>query len=510
MIAAVTRGTPAAEESSTVPLQPRINAGSVMRAISWMAVGHTLSQLAWFGSLLVLAALVPPADFGAFAAAIVVIGVALLLTEGGTGGSLIASRDVTRGQLRHAALLNLAIGLGLCTVLVAGASVIVRTIATSSDPAVLRALSASIAFTAVAVVPMSLIQRVLMFKHYTVVTATAALVASIIAVLAAVMDAGVWALVARQVVYAGVIAVLGWWAAREIIARMPRSRARSKFWVRPPGAGSFLALASANLVALNLDYFIVGNRTDAQQLGLYALAFMLAFAPLTNFAWKLGTVFFPAASATEELATVARRTLRALRLMSLFLLPLLAPAVMLAPAVVGATLGDEWAGMVVPFQLLVVAGVGHAVINVFGDSLSGTGNIRLHAALQLVMCVVLAPALLILVDADGIRGAAIAHLLVFAVVGASYVALGARRLGIRVAAVGGALGPVAVPVLGQVAATAGAGVALAAAGLHGPGVAAIATLAGLAALVVLFRRGSWRPLEEAGVIVRAALDRGAR
>jgi hypothetical protein len=126
------------------------------------------------------------------------------------------------------------------------------------------------------------------------------------------------------------------------------------------------------------------------------------------------------------------------------------------------------------------------------------------------MCVVLAPAMLILVDVDGIRGAAIAHLFVFAVVGTSYVVLGAHRLGIRVAAVGQSLGPVALPVLGQVAATAGVAVGLAAAGLHGPGVAATATLTGLAALVVLFRRGSWRPLEEAGVIVRAALDRGAQ
>ena len=81
-------------------------------------------------------------------------------------------------------------------------------------------------------------------------------------------------------------------------------------------------LALTDFVALNADFLVVGNLTRPPSLGLYSLAFTLAFAPVTQVSWQVGRVLFPAAAATSDPATVGRRTLVSLRMLALLLLPL--------------------------------------------------------------------------------------------------------------------------------------------------------------------------------------------
>jgi O-antigen/teichoic acid export membrane protein len=470
-----------------------------------MAVGHVVSQVAWFGSLIVLATLVPPRSFGTFTASIVVIAVAMLLIEAGTRGTIVVSRRLTQAQLRTSVLLNVGAGVAFAGILAAGAAPLVGAILSGADPDVLRALSVSVVFNALSIVPLAILQRAMLFKRHSACVSAAALGASALAVTAALLGAGVWALVARQVSYGVLVSLLGWWSVRDLLPRADPDEARTSLMERRRGAGSFFGLAAASLVAFNLDYVVVGNATDAHRLGLYSLAFMLAFAPLTNFSWKIGTVLFPAAAGTSDLAIVVGRTLRAAQLMSLVLLPGLVPAVVLAPWLLPGVLGQDWRAIVVPFQILLVAGVGHAIVNVIGESLAGTGNIKLHAWLHVVMCVTLAPAMLALVEVDGIRGAAIAHLIVFAIVASGYAVLGGRRLGITVRALGSALAPVARPVAGQALASGLLVLALGAVDVHGAVNALVATLGGVAVAVAIFRAGPWQPWAEAKELLRAAI-----
>jgi O-antigen/teichoic acid export membrane protein len=143
------------------------------------------------------------------------------------------------------------------------------------------------------------------------------------------------------------------------------------------GALWFFLLAATDFVALSVDAVVVGHSRGAAQLGFYSLAFTLPFAPLTNFAWQIGEVIFPAAAQTPLLPGV---------------------------------LPQEWKAMVVPFQILVAVGVGHAILVALGDSLSGVGAISWRARLHLVWSLAMIVALVALVRLDGITGATLAHL----------------------------------------------------------------------------------------------------
>ena len=243
------------------------------------------------------------------------------------------------------------------------------------------------------------------------------------------------------------------------------------------------------------------------QLGLYSLAFTLAFAPLTQFSWRLGTVLMPTAAATADLELVGRRTVRAMRFTGLLFFPLMLPAVILAPLLVPLLFGGQWSEMVVPLQILLPVGTCWAVIAIAAEALAGSGSVDLHARLLIGWTTVLVPSLVLLVNLDGIRGAAIAHLVVLIPAGGGYLLLGARRLGLGRAGLLRPLVDFVGPVLAQVAA------ALAVTGLltvvgapAGPTRIAAALAAGAAAAAVLLLRGGG-PLPDARALVKAILDR---
>ena len=115
-------------------------------------------------------------------------------------------------------------------------------------------------------------------------------------------------------------------------------------------------------------------------------------------------MLFSAAAATADPDQLRRQLAKALRISALLLLPMVPPAVALAPSIVPALLGPEWRSMVVPLQLLVIVGVAQALANIVGEFLSGTGHIAVRTKITLAWAVAMVVALQILARADVRRG----------------------------------------------------------------------------------------------------------
>jgi O-antigen/teichoic acid export membrane protein len=408
------------------------------------------------------------------------------LMEAGTRGSIIVAPRVTRNNVITAVAANVGAGALLSGLIVVLAVPMARTFAHGGNTRVLQILGLSVVLYAPAIVPLALLEKRLQFKRRAGVQATAAVSASSLAVVAAVFGAGVWALVIRQLLFQALLAVGGWIAARRLLP--PRDPERGPRWARlkRQGAVAFMLFSLTDFVVFNADYLIVGHLTNVAQLGLYSLAFSIAFAPVTQFSSQLGSVLFPAAAASDA-GTRSRRTVVAVRLACFVLLPLIPVAIALAAVVVPAVLGARWSGMVPPFQILIVVGVAHAIVNIIGDALSGSGHIAFRARLNVVWMFAMLAALVVLVRADGIRGASLAHLIVYGPVAVVYGVHGMRLLGSGPGRLARALRPVAACIAAQALVTeallrllptAGASPAAAAVGASAVGLAA-----GLACLV---------------------------
>ena len=483
----------------------------VARAVSWVTVGHVVSQGLWLASLLLLAALLAPRDFGTLASAMVLVNLAGLLVDSGTRGSLVAKPQLTRADLRGAVVVNGAIGLAATAAIALAAGPAVRAFAGGGDVAAVRVLSVGVLLYALGISAFALLQKRLHLKGYAAANIASAVISSLVAVAAALLGAGVWALVARQLLSMGLLSLFAWIAARRVMppAEADTSAAGGRWLaLRQPQWGGFFVLAVSDFVVLNADVFVVGSLTEAEGLGLYSLAFTLAFAPLTQIAWQVGRVLFPAAAATPELHDVGRRTLVSLRLMALLLLPFVPVVIALAP-LLPEVLGSRWAPVVVPFQLLVVAGVGHALLSVIGESLSGTGNVSLRARVNAVWALAMVGALVLAVSAYGIRGAALAHLVLLVPFAAVYFTVAARRLGLDARGIVGALAPVLAPVGLQAVATLAAVAAGLAVGLGPAPAGAVGALAGVVVVSAALLRLPSSPVAEARTVLAEGLRRPA-
>src|SRR4051794_3299492 len=472
--------------SKVAAVESRIRGGGVLAGMSWAAAGNLVGQVAWFGSLLVLCALLPPRSLGVVAIGMVIANASNLLQDAGTRGAIVTSEHLTETFVRRAVVRNVGTGLALTAACALLARPISDHFASGQTPGVLVVLVLTVAIRAFSIVPLAVLQRTLHFREHAAVNAASMGLGSVVAVVAAALGAGVWALVLRQLVYSTALP-LGAWAAARRPLRAELERSRGGDVVAPARGSWFLVLAVMDFVAFNSDSVIVGNVSGAARLGLYSLAFTLAFAPLTQFSWQIGRVLFGAA-AGDDPAAVKRRTLRSMTASGLLLVPAVPAAFALAPVLLPRLLGEEWRGMVVPFEILLCVGVGHAVVNVVGESLSGAGGIAFRARVHCFWAAATVVALVILVRADDIRGAAIAHAVVFVPLATAYLVPGARMLGIGGSELGRALRGVGVTLVVQAAVTAVVLGALNALDASPVLAAAVAAAAGLLAAVVVLRR----------------------
>ncbi len=408
--------TPAGE-----PTRREASLPVVARGMSWVGGGQVISQLAWFGSLFLIAGLVQPRAFGSVTIAMVMIQVAWLVVGSGTRGSFVVSRSITRGQLWYASGVNVASGLAIGLLVMLMGARVIHILAPGANTLVLQILAFSVAIYGVSIVPLALLQKELYFKHHAAANAGAAALSSVIAVVAALMGAGVWALVGRQILFQALLAGFAWvWARRLLPAPSAVGRTGRRALARPEGAAWFFGLALIAFAALNVDYIIVGRFTDVAQLGLYSLAFTIAFAPMTQFAWQIGKVLFPTAARTEELGILATRSGKAVRLTAAMLFPFVPPAIVLAPILLPGLLGPAWRPMVVPCQILLVAGIAHAVLAIIREFMLGSGSVRFCVRVDAVWLLGMTVGLYCGVRLAGIEGAAIAHVVLVLPLAAAY------------------------------------------------------------------------------------------
>ncbi len=474
--------------------------------MSWKMANVVVGQGLWYASLFVLAILVPPHAFGVVAVAAVIINLTILFMSSGIGGSLIIARVLDARAVRREVIRTTATGIVLTLLFAALATPIAHKFAKGSDPNALRALAPVVALIAVAIVPNALLMKHLQFKRIAFISISASAAGAVAAVIAAALGAGVWALVIRLGLYQVLAAVLIWVAAADLFPRGhntgPPSRPRQ-------GARAFLAIAVASFIAWEGDTMVVAGSTNTTQVGFYALAFSLAYAPLSQVSWTIGSVLLPAVASTREPGAVRRQALKALRLMALLLLPLLPVSIALAPGLIPTLLGTKWTGAVVPFQILVIVGVGQGIINMLGEVFAGAGGASLHrrAHTDVVWAIATLAAIAVGVQLDGIRGAATAHVITFSCLAAAYVLWVSRTIGIGPGRIAADLRQIIGCVLVQAVVTAALVVGLRSVGASSLAAGLAGAAGGVLALALMLRAVAPELVKEGRSAISAAVGR---
>jgi O-antigen/teichoic acid export membrane protein len=165
-------------------------------------------------------------------------------------------------------------------------------------------------------------------------------------------------------------------------------------------------------MADNVDYFFIGRYLNAQQLGYYTKAFDLMRLPQRRITRSINSVMFAAFARVQDRPEKVRAGFeKAVLVVSLVSYPLLIGMLIVAREFVEVVFGEKWLPMVLPLQIMCIAGVLRSIDPFLNSVVTATGFVRHSAYRRLVEFILLAIACYIGVQ-YGIAGVAIAVVIV--------------------------------------------------------------------------------------------------
>lgn len=337
------------------PNPPEALGSRAASSVAWLTLQTWVAKVGGFVTVVILARLLTPTDFGLVAIATTVVPVVYLIADLGFGTYLMQSDRMDRVVASTAFWYSALSGLALAGLLIVLSPLLEALFGVAGVGPVIASMSPAVVFVSLAAVPIALLRRGMRFRALAVQAGTAAITAQFVAIVLALIGAGVWALVAQVCVSQGVTLVMAWvsarwWPSRDF--RWPEFRTMLAFGSKVVGINAIEMIRQWG------ENAIISNVLGAAALGKLSVAQRLvqtsqevagaAIAPVS-------TVVF--AQVREDSNRLQRGYDRALGLSYLVIAPALTAVLVTAPALVPLLFGAQWAESVGPAQALSVAAV---------------------------------------------------------------------------------------------------------------------------------------------------------
>ncbi len=313
------------------------------------------------GSLMVLARLLDPKDFGLVGMVTATTGVFSLFKDAGLSMVTIQRPTITNEEVSTLFWLNMLVGLVLGVLSFAMAPILVMFY---HEPAlfwVTAALATGFVFNAAGVQHSALLQRDMRFGTLSVVEILAQLASTGLGIGMALADYGYWALVGMAVIQPTIsTAIL--WTTTAWVPGMPHRGVGVGAMVRFGGTATLNGLVM--YIAYNLEKVLLGRFWGAEALGMYGRAYQLINIPSENLNAATGGVLFAVLSRLQD--DPKRFKNYFLKIYSLILslsLPATIACALFAEDIIYLVLGPKWKDAVIIFQLLTPTILVFALIN---------------------------------------------------------------------------------------------------------------------------------------------------
>ena len=323
---------------------------NILSGVFWQYFQRIGNQLVHVIVSIVLARLLVPEDFGTIALVGVFITISNIFIDSGFGNALIQKKSIDELDCSSIFYLNLVVALSLYIVIFALAPIVATYYDNSLVCPVLRVQALQIIIMAFYCVQNSLLNRKMLFKQNFKINIVATVVSSVVGIVLAFCNFGVWSLVASQLslqlsVVVGLWTIVKWYPRKHF----SMSRIKEMFSYSSRILGGQLIIVLCN----NIYNIVIGKRYSAADLGYYNRGQLLPTTMVDNAATSINSVMFPALSKLqddhERHLSVFRRTERMLSFFVFLLVSLLIP---LSSDIIYVLLGEKWLPAT-PFMQLV-------------------------------------------------------------------------------------------------------------------------------------------------------------
>jgi O-antigen/teichoic acid export membrane protein len=334
------------------------------RGVRWVGAARLVAEITTFGSIIILARIVPPASFGRAMVALIVFQLAQGPGTQGIAAPIVRRKHISIAHVRAALTFSLIIGLLGTGVALLFAATLATLIFDHETAVLIAVIAPSFLFVSLYGVPQGLLQRRLDFRALSLLDAGSNALGSLASIAMAVDGLKGLAIVLGQLVVP-ILALTGSLLLAGI--RLPRpgwdrtaSREISSLGI-PATLSGLIGFATNNV-----DYALVGARLGPVRLGYYSRAFRVGAEYQTKVSAIMTTLALPLFARTKDRAELVRVRGRMLRVHALILFPLLFLLMTLAPVLVPLMFGPRWDASIAPTQIL--AGSGLATVVLTGTS----------------------------------------------------------------------------------------------------------------------------------------------
>jgi len=242
-------------------------------------------------SMVIMARLLFPADFGLFGMVLAFTGFLALFRDFGLSMASVTRVSVTEDQLSTLFWLNVLVGGILAVLCVAAAPLLVRFYAEPRLLSITAAVGGGFLFIGAGAQHRAILQRGMRFGALALIDTVALVIGITAGIGMALLGVGYWALVVMTVSPQIASAAGAWLATRWIPGRPKRNTGvRSMLWY----GGSITFNGVIVYMAYNADKVLLGRFWGAEALGIYGRAYQLINLPIDNLTSTVSQVVFPA------------------------------------------------------------------------------------------------------------------------------------------------------------------------------------------------------------------------
>lgn len=334
------------------------------------------------GSLVILARLLGPKDFGLVGMVTAFTGVLNMLKDFGLSSAAVQRATVTEEQISTLFWINVMVGVLLGLFAVAMAPFVAAFYHEPRLVQVTTVLAAGFLINAAGVQHSVLLQRQMRFTAMAAINVASLAGGTAIAIVAAKAGYGYWALVAMTI-SVPLISTIGAWVAAGWVPGMPKKGTGIGSMIRFGGTITLNGLVA--YVAYNADKVMVGRFWGTDAIGIYGRAYQLVNIPTDNLNSAIGEVAFSALSRLQDdPIRLKSYFLKGYSLILSMTLPLTIACVIFADDVIRVVLGPKWIEAVPIFRLLAPTIMVFALINPMGWLLYSLGLVKRSLNIALV------------------------------------------------------------------------------------------------------------------------------
>ena len=335
------------------------------------------------GSMVVLARLLTPEDFGLQAMVMVMTGFLALFRDAGLSAVTVQRDTVSHDQVSTLFWINVAIGVVLAVLLALASPAIAAFYRDSRLTSICTVSALAFLFHGVSIQHYALLQRQMRFVTLAVIETAAAAVGVAVGVGMALLTFGYWALVGMAIV-TPLVTAIGCWASLPWIPGAPGRHREMRAML---SMGGTLTLNSMVMyLGYNAEKILLGRFWGAEALGVYGRAYQLISLPADLLMSGVATVAFPTlARLQDDSERLHRAFLRGYSVVVSLTIPTAVVCAVFADDIVQIILGPKWSEVVPVFRLMMPTILAFALINPFAWFLISSGQTRRSLRIAFLM-----------------------------------------------------------------------------------------------------------------------------